>query len=175
MITPNVSCICVCLYNWFSTIFALQSFRSSITIRIPSRELSSRRAVIPSIFLSLTSSAIFWISFALFTMYGSSVTTIFCFPFAIGSISDTARTLILPRPVLYASLIPAVPRIDAPVGKSGPLMISMISSISVSRSSFTRLSIILTTAFTTSRRLWGGIFVAIPTAIPVVPLTSRFG
>src|SRR5690606_39431200 len=28
---------------------------------------------------------------------------------------------------------------------------------------------------TTSRRLWGGMFVAIPTAIPEEPLTSRLG
>ncbi len=27
----------------------------------------------------------------------------------------------------------------------------------------------------TSRRLWGGMLVAIPTAIPEEPLTSRFG
>ena len=27
----------------------------------------------------------------------------------------------------------------------------------------------------TSARLWGGMFVAIPTAIPWLPLTSRFG
>ena len=34
---------------------------------------------------------------------------------------------------------------------------------------------IFTTALITSRRLWGGILVAIPTAIPEVPFTSRFG
>ena len=28
---------------------------------------------------------------------------------------------------------------------------------------------------TISRRLWGGMFVAMPTAIPWLPLTSRFG
>ena len=33
------------------------------------------------------------------SMYGSSVTIIRCFPFAIASISVTARTLIFPRPV----------------------------------------------------------------------------
>ena len=32
-----------------------------------------------------------------------------------------------------------------------------------------------TTAAATSRRLCGGMFVAIPTAIPDEPLTSRFG
>ena len=30
-------------------------------------------------------------------------------------------------------------------------------------------------AATTSRRLCGGMFVAIPTAIPLAPFTSRFG
>ena len=49
------------------------------------------------------------------------------------------------------------------------------SSISVSLSSVILLSIILTMAFTTSLKLWGGIFVAIPTAIPVVPFTRRLG
>ena len=86
----------------------------------------------------------------------------------------TARTLILPLPVLYASLIPDVPSIIPPVGKSGPFTISISSSIVVSFPSIS-LSIILTTAYITSRKLCGGIFVAIPTAIPVVPFTRRFG
>ena len=30
-------------------------------------------------------------------------------------------------------------------------------------------------AATTSFKLWGGMFVAIPTAIPLAPLTRRFG
>ena len=41
---------------------------SSITIRIPSLSDSSRRSVIPSIFFNFTSSAIFSIRFALFTI-----------------------------------------------------------------------------------------------------------
>ena len=45
----------------------------------------------------------------------------------------------------------------------------------VSLSSVTRLSMIFTTASITSLRLWGGMLVAMPTAMPVVPLTSRFG
>ena len=71
--------------------------------------------------------------------------------------------------------MPLCPRIVAPVGKSGPLTIESNSSISVSRSSSTLLSMIFTTALMTSRRLCGGIFVAIPTAIPEEPLTKRFG
>ena len=131
--------------------------------------------VIPSIFLSLTSSAIFWISKALLTIYGSSVIIISVLPFGRVLISDTARTLILPRPVRYASSIPDLPSIVAPVGKSGPFTISISSSIVVSLSSRTRLSIIFKTALITSLRLCGGILVAIPTAIPDVPFTRRLG
>ncbi len=58
----------------------------------------------------------------------------------------------------------------APVGKSGPLTCFIRSSTFDSG-----LSISWTTAFTTSPRLCGGMFVAIPTAIPLEPLTSRFG
>ena len=54
---------------------------------------------------------------------------------------------------LWNVSMPRFPKMVAPVGKSGPLIISMISSKEVSRSSFTRLSIILTTAAMTSRRL----------------------
>ncbi|CCZ52615.1 unknown [Clostridium sp. CAG:75] len=172
--TPNVSCNCVCLYNWFNTIFGLTSRRSSIHTRIPSRLVSSRRSVIPSTFLSLCNSEIFSIKRALLTKYGNSVTTILFLPLSIGSISVTARTRILPRPVRYASSIPRVPRICAPVGKSGPLMICIISSMVVSLSSLIS-SIICITALITSRKLCGGMLVAIPTAIPEVPFTSRFG
>ena len=151
--TPNVSCNCVCLYNWFSITLAFTSRRSSILIRIPSRLDSSVRAVIPSIFFSFTRSAIFSINLALLTRYGSSVTMIRVLPFGRVSILVTARTRILPRPVRYASSIPLVPRIWAPVGKSGPFTIFKISSISVSLPSSIRLSMILMTAFTTSPRL----------------------
>ena len=154
---------------------AFTSRRSSMTMRIPWRSDSSRRSVIPSTRFSFTSSAIFSISLALFTRYGSSVTTMRLLPFGRVSMSDTARTRILPRPVRYASSIPALPRMVAPVGKSGPFTISRISSRVVSRSSLMRLSISLTTALITSRRLCGGILVAMPTAIPVVPFTRRFG
>ena len=154
---------------------AFTSLRNSIQILIPVRSDSSRSSVIPSIFLSRTNSAIFSISFALFTMYGSSVTTIRFLPFGIASMSVTARTRILPRPVRYASSMALVPKIVAPVGKSGPFTICKISSMVVSRSSSTTLSIIFTTALIISLKLCGGMFVAIPTAIPEVPLTRRFG
>ena len=132
---------------------ALASLRRSIQIRMPSRLEWSFRSVIPSIFLSLTSSAIFSIRRALLTRYGSSVTIIRDLPFGSVSIFVTARTRILPRPVRYASSIPLVPRIVAPVGKSGPFTISRSSSIVVSLSSSMILSMILTTALITSLRL----------------------
>ena len=100
MITPNVLCIVVCLYSWFSTTRGMASRLSSITTRMPSRSDSSRRSLMPSSFLSRTSSAICSTSRALFTWYGSSVTTI-CdlFPFSFSSIAARARMTILPRPV----------------------------------------------------------------------------
>ena len=66
--------------------------------------------------------------------------------------------------------MPALPLIIAPVGKSGPGIICINSSISISLFSIKAKhpSII-------SLRLCGGIFVAIPTAIPDEPLTSRLG
>ena len=58
----------------------------------------------------------------------------------------------------------------APVGKSGPLMCFIRPSTSIVGS-----SIIATTASIVSPRLCGGMFVAMPTAMPAEPLTSRFG
>ena len=57
-----------------------------------------------------------------------------------------------------------------PVGKSGPLMHSISSCVVTSG-----FSIIFTTPSMTSPRLCGGMFVAMPTAMPEEPLTSRFG
>ena len=71
---------------------------------------------------------------------------------------------------MYACLIPSLPKIVAPVGKSGPF-ITDIKSSSVTSSS----SIIFIIPFITSVKLCGGIFVAIPTAIPDEPFTSNAG
>ena len=57
-----------------------------------------------------------------------------------------------------------------PVGKSGPL-IWFINP----RTSISGLSIYAMHPSITSLKLWGGIFVAIPTAIPIVPFTRIFG
>ena len=67
-------------------------------------------------------------------------------------------------------MIPSLPKIVAPVGKSGPLM-TVINCSSVTSSS----SIILISPSIISFKLWGGILVAIPTAIPEEPLISNAG
>ena len=66
--------------------------------------------------------------------------------------------------------MPWRPRMMPPVGKSGPGMMLMSSSI-VSDG----LSISATQASMTSPRLCGGMLVAMPTAMPPAPLTRRFG
>ena len=72
----------------------------SITTRIPSLSDSSLRSVIPTIFLSLTRSAIFSTKFALLHWYGNSVITTLSFPVFEDSMCARALILILPRPVL---------------------------------------------------------------------------
>ena len=67
-------------------------------------------------------------------------------------------------------MIPARPRMLPPVGKSGPLT-NCISSSGVASG----WSIRWIVASITSPRLCGGMFVAIPTAMPWLPLTSRLG
>src|SRR4030095_11779534 len=56
------------------------------------------------------------------------------------------------------------------VGKSGPFTRVMSASTEMSGSSMSAI-----VASTTSRRLCGGMFVAMPTAMPDEPLTSRVG
>ena len=58
----------------------------------------------------------------------------------------------------------------APVGKSGPLTYCINSSIVIS--GFLAKAI---TPSITSPKLWGGILVAIPTAIPTEPETNKLG
>ena len=64
--------------------------------------------------------------------------------------------------------------ISAPVGKSGPWtrLITFVQQLLASASGFSRNHC---TPAATSRRLCGGMLVAMPTAMPVEPLTSRFG
>ena len=91
-------------------------------------------------------------------------------PFLFVSMWARARILILPRPVSYADFNPSMPKISPAVGKSGPLM-WVISSLVVIASS----SIMAISPPITSLRLWGGIFVAIPTAMPSDPFTKSVG
>ena len=66
--------------------------------------------------------------------------------------------------------MPSAPWMKPAVGKSGP------GSLRMSWPSVASGCLISSTvASMTSERLWGGMFVAMPTAMPVEPLTSRFG
>ena len=171
IIIPNVSCIWVCLYNWFRITWGLASLFNSITILTLSfLSDSSLTSDIPSIFLSFTNSSIFMIKLDLFTWYGNDETTILCLFPCISSISASALTVIFPLPVVYASFIPSFPNIIAPVGKSGPFIIDIKSSFVTLSSSITFIA-----PFITSVKLWGGIFVAIPTAIPDEPFIKSAG
>ena len=129
----------------------------------------------PSTTLSRTSSAIFLSSLALLTWYGISVTTIALRSLlATSSIAVRARSVMDPRPVWYASAMPARPTMNPPVGKSGP-GISRRSSRAFSTRDAAAFSASHTVPSITSRRLCGGMLVAMPTAIPAEPLTSRLG
>ena len=66
--------------------------------------------------------------------------------------------------------MPWRPMITPPVGKSGPGTMSISSSM-VERGIVDQAR----QASITSPRLWGGMLVAMPTAMPPEPLTSRLG
>ena len=151
------------------TTFGFASRFNSITKRISSSD-SSLVEEIPSSFPSRTSAFMCFSISDLFTLYGISVTTILERPVDVSSISAFARSVIFPRPVAYAFLIPPLPMIIPPVGKSGPGIYSISSSSVMSGSSMQA-----TIPSIVSERLCGGIFVAIPTAIPALPFTSRLG
>ena len=112
----------------------------------------------------------FCINFALLTWYGKEETIILCLFPLISSISVSALNVIFPLPVVYACFIPSFPKIKAPVGKSGPFTICINSSSETSS-----LSIIFISPSTISVKLCGGMFVAIPTAIPEEPFTNSAG
>ena len=143
--------------------------------RIPVRpDDSSRNSEMPVIFPVLTNSAIRSDKLSGLTWYGSSVTTNWVRPRESSSTSTAARMVIEPRPVRYASSIPRRPTMYAAVGKSGPFTRSINASKSSSRVAV-GFSNAQKTPSATSRKLCGGMFVAIPTAIPAEPLTNRFG
>ncbi len=81
-----------------------------------------------------------------------------------------ARTIRPPRPVSNAARMPERPRIMPPVGKSGPGTICISSS-----SEMAGFSIRARVASMISLGLCGGMLVAMPTAMPLAPLTSRLG
>ena len=122
-ITPNVLCSAVIWYSLLSTIWPTASRLSSITMRMPSRSLSSRRSLMPSMRFSLTSSTIFLSSSALLTWYGSSVMTICSRSFlpAIGSMVARARIRMRPRPVSMRLADAAGAVDEAGRGEVGPL------------------------------------------------------
>ncbi len=137
----------------------------------------------PSTTLSRTRSAIRSISFALFTWYGISETMMAIFsPFRLVSTAVRARMTIDPRPVVYACRMPSRPTMEPAVGKSGP-GISRTSCFSFSPreigASPSALRCVCAISqmqpSITSRRLCGGTFVAMPTAMPADPFTRRFG
>ena len=88
----------------------------------------------------------------------------------ICSIVAVARVRKMPRPVSYASLMPSSPTMRPPVGRSGPGTKRINES-----SDAPGFLIRCRAAAMTSPRLCGAMLVAIPTAIPDAPLTSRFG
>ena len=153
----------------FRTTFALASRLSSMTSRGSWFAEALRIPLMPSRSPALTSSVIFCSMTSTEVWYGSSVTTMVS-PVRPSSISATARILMEPRPVRYASRIPWRPRISAPVGKSGPFTNSISSSGVASGWCRTWMA-----ASITSPMLCGGTLVAMPTAMPCDPLTSRFG
>ena len=175
MLQPKESCRPVCLYRLFMTTRGCASRLSTNTRRCPVRaEVSSRMSAMPLSLPALTSSAILIARLSGLHMYGSSVTTSSVRPRLSSSMSMTARMTTEPRPVRYASSMPLRPTMRPPVGKSGPLTRAMQAS-SRSGCDASGFSSDHCTADATSRRLCVGMFVAMPTAMPVEPLTSRFG
>ena len=183
MFALKLVCRAVCLKSCCITVCGEPSRFTSTTIRMPFLSLSSRMSLTSVIRLAPTSSAIFSMRVVLLTWYGSSVTTT-AMPRADLLERDLARMITRPRPVAYMwrmtstrSFSPVIVlrwsskrKMVPPVGKSGPVTIS--DSSSTVSSGF---SISAFTASAISCRLCGGMLVAMPTAIPELPLTSRFG
>ena len=104
------------------------------------------------------------------TLYGISVSTTCSLPFLSSSVWATPRVRTMPRPVVRYWRMPSRPLITPPVGKSGPRTILARSSAVVDGLSITRQ-----VASTSSPRLWGGMLVVMPTAMPVEPFIRRCG
>ena len=124
----------------------------------------------PSIRFSRTSSAMRATMDALFTWNGIAVMMIASRSLRMVSIVATPRMTTEPLPVISASRAPVRPMISPPVGKSGAGTMSRNSSRGISGRSIRARQ-----ASTISPRLCGGMLVAMPTAMPPAPLTSRLG
>ena len=136
-----------------------------------SRVCSGVSDFLPGLFCGLAIASISSSTFFAEVPGGSSTTTICHWPRARRSMLQRARTRTEPRPVVYASLSSARGvMICAPPGKSGPLMcfIRPVMLRSGSR-------IIAIAAAATSFRLWLGISVAMPTAMPDAPFSNTTG
>lgn len=174
--TPNVSSRAAFLYN-ILMMFCISSsevpFFTSIHRHSPFLSPLSAISTTAGSSLFLTSSATVSRNLAVppIIVYGSSVTQILFLPYPISLTSTLPRTLILPSPVAYTLYSSSgVALMIPPVAKSGPGMSASRSSSCIS-GSFRYATV----ASMTSPRLCVGIFVAIPTAIPVEPLTRIFG
>ena len=143
---------------------------SSMTTRVLSSD-SSRTSVISVSSFSLTSSAMRETSSARFTLNGISVTMICSLPPLGVSVWSLARTLTLPRPGLEI-ILDALHADERAAGREiGALDVLLINCGIV----MSGLSICAQMPSMTSVRLCGARLVAMPTAMPVPPLTSRFG
>jgi len=171
LLIENESSIGVARNSCSRTASGLKPVFTSMTRRRPcERSVRSTTFVIPVSRFACTPSLIFSITFSGPTRYGSSVTTM-PLRFAVTfSIRVVARVRNAPRPVRYASRTPSRPTIFPPVGRSGPGT-NRIRSSSVASGCAMRCR----AAATTSTRLCGAMLVAMPTAIPAAPFTSRLG
>ena len=142
---------------------------SSSTIRVVSVD-SSRISVMPSTRLSWTKEAILMNIAALFTLKGTLLMMIRSRPPSTSSTSVSPRIFIMPRPVVIYLWMPSRPIMMPPPGKSGP---GIIFKISLMLASGFSMSIQITSI--NSPRLCGGIFVVMPTAIPVEPFINKLG
>ena len=136
-----------------------------------SSALSSRTSPRSGAFFSSIKVASCSTSFDFCTRCGISVTTMRHMPRPRSSVCQRARTRKPPRPVSYASRIfSGGSTTMPPVGKSGPRM-------TVSRSSVVALLLSISSKqpSISSATLCGGMFVAMPTAMPLDPFANRFG
>ncbi len=179
----NVCCNGVWLYSWFSTTRASAPFFSSTTIRVCAcRPDSFRTSEMSLIRSSRTASTIRSTSVFCISAYGISSIISDSRPVLLVSTWHTPRTITRPRPSLYASKIPRLPRITPPVGKSGPLRPCRSTAPSSPTSSAISSGSVISGWSSTrviesriSTGLCGGRLVAMPTAMPMPPFTSKFG